>query len=581
MYKHIFTVFLVSLLTIQAFIPINNAAAVDGLSINATVNGEQTLEIEDNGSVTSDVIFDLIPEGEATSNERKPMDVVIVFDKSGSMEDVVRGGSSKLELAQDAVEQAVNIFFENSKKGFDDRFGVVTFDSVVQYSINNLHSNPNLVYNRVKNESAEGGTNYSDSLKEAKNLLLNEKTNGKYNGPRDQYIIFMTDGKPTNSTAEQDISGNYKELIHYKDYQKHHWYSSYNSYRDKILSGQFAFFENELYIVSDTQKYIRGNYTLHYDSNSDGNNIAFSHDGKVYLYSKSNPTVPQKIAEHSREQALEIAQNNITLLSIGFGEEHQLDMNLLTELSSLSNGKAERASGENIVDVFKDISDSISAEYPSLSNGFIRFVLPTDVTVQQNDKVTIIKEEVDGRNEDVVYMNLEDIKFNPNPPQAGDQSLKYDLPLIFTSPGDYSFSFDVLFNSGKKAKRGLKYDVNVVIPLKKIDFRQKTKTIKIGERMKVEDYLSFTPFNATNKTIKEVLNIGDSSPISIEKIGNEWYVKGENIGFTEIRAVADYKYPTITDEMTIVIKKEDSSSGGTNPEDGTESGEGSDSYGKW
>ncbi|TXC90112.1 VWA domain-containing protein [Metabacillus litoralis] len=578
MYKHIITIFLVSLLTIQAFIPINNAAAVDGLSINATVKGEHTLEIEDNGSVTSDVIFNLFPEGEATSNERKPMDVVIVFDKSGSMKDVVRGGSSKLELAQEAVDQAVNIFFENSKKGFDDRFGLVTFDSVVQYTINNLHSNPNIVYNRVKNESAEGGTNYSDPLKEAKDLLLNAKDNGKYSGPRDQYIIFMTDGKPTNSTSQQNISGNYKELIKYQDYQKQY---SYNSYRDKVLAGQFAFFENELYIVSDNQKDISGNYTLHFDSNSDGNNIAFTHDRKVYLYSKSNPTVPQKIVEHTREQALEIAKNNITLLSIGFGEEHQLDMNLLAELSSLSNGKAERASGENIVDVFKDISDSISAEYPSLSNGFIRFVLPSGVTVQQNDKVRIIKEEVDGKNEDVVYMNLSDIKFNPTPPQAGDQSLQYNLPLIFTSPGDYSFSFDVLYNSGKNAKRGLKYDVNVVIPLKKIEFRQKTKTIKIGERIKVEDYLSFTPLNATNKTIKEVLNIGDTSPISIEKIGNEWYVKGETIGFTEIKAVADYKYPTISDEMTIVIKKEDGTTGGTNPEGGTESGEDSDSYGKW
>lgn len=37
--------------------------------------------------MTTTVNFDLIPGGKATAKERKPMDVVIVFDKSGSMDE--------------------------------------------------------------------------------------------------------------------------------------------------------------------------------------------------------------------------------------------------------------------------------------------------------------------------------------------------------------------------------------------------------------------------------------------------------------------------------------------------------------
>ncbi|WP_226667180.1 vWA domain-containing protein [Metabacillus litoralis] len=579
MYKHLFTIFLVSLLMIQALIPINEAAAVDGLSINATVNGTQSLEIGDDGKVTTTVNFNLLPEGTATSNERKPMDVVIVFDKSGSMAEEVSGSNSKLALAKEAVQKAVDTFKVNSKNSAD-RYGLVSFDSGVNsnYTITTLQSDPNRITDKIKYVPAKGGTNYTDALKIARNILLNSTNRST----RDQYIIFMTDGKPTNSMKSEYVNGNYYKLIESNDYYNMY---GYWAYYNKYYNGQQVSVGETSYIISDSRATINGTKTVYYDSNGDRNVKVIEHNNALYFHSKYNSAVPNDIKDHAREQAQNIANSDITLLSIGFGDQSQLDMNLLTELSSKSNGKAERATGDNIVKIFNDISDNISAEYPSLSNGFIRFVLPSGVTVQQNDQVTIIKEMVDGKNQDVVYMNLRDIKFNPRPPQAGDQSLQYDLPLIFTSPGQYNFSFDVLYNSGKVSKRGLKYDVNVVVPLKKIDFRQKTKTILLGERIKVEDYLSFTPLNATNKTIKEVLNIGDTSPISIEKVNGEWYVTGENIGYTQIRAVADYKYPTITDEMTIVTKKKDSSTGETdpetNPEDGGESEDGSDSYGKW
>ncbi len=546
MFNRIFAIILGIFLLIPSFLPVNKVLAVDGLSINATVGGQQSLEIGDDGKVTTTVMFDLIPEGTASSNRRKPMDVVIVFDKSGSMADDVSRYKTKLELAQEAVQEGVDIFFENKNKGFDDRYGLVAFDSGVNhvYTLNGLHSNPNVVANKTKQAPALGGTNYTDALREAANMLLNAKDKGKFSGERDQYIIFMTDGKPTNSSKYENVKGNYyPQLIQHEIYERIH---GYGSYREKLLSGKFTLYDNDYYIISDNYKYIKGEYLLHFDSNSEQNNIIIEHETGPYLLDRYKSTVPESIKEHGREQARILAENDITLLSIGFGNQNQLDMNYLTELSAMSNGKAERATPDNIVEIFEDISSSISDEYSSLSNGFLKFELPKGVTVQQNDQIAITDNEV--------IMNLKDIKYNPTPPKAGDASLHYELPLTFLTPGEFEFKFDVLYNSGDVAKRDIPYKIVVINPLKQINFTQETKTIKVGEEFKVKDYLSFFPNDATNQLIREVVNKGFQSPISIYQKDGEWYVKGREGGNTSIEAIADEKYPSISDTMKIIVE---------------------------
>ncbi len=567
MMKRIFTIFLVSLLVIQ-FIPLNKASAtVNGLSINATVNGKQSLEIGDDGTVTTNVSFDLEPKGTATSNERKPMDVVIVFDKSGSMAEVVSGGKTKLQLAKEAVEQAMNTFKKNSKNN-QDRYGIVAFDSGVNssYTISTLQTNPDTITNKIKNVPAEGGTNYTEALKIAENILLNSTNRSA----RDQYIIFMTDGQPTNSIKVESISGSYYKLINAADYYNTY---GYRAYYNKYFAGQLVSVAGTSYIISDTRSTINGQKTVHYDSNGNRNVKVIEHNNSYYFHSKENSSVPTDIKNHARDQAQSIANNKMTLLSIGFGEQSQLDMNLLTELSSKSNGKAERASGENIVDIFKDISDNISAEYPSLSNGFIKFTLPAGVTVQQTDSVSIIKEN----NKDVVYMNLNNIKFNPNPPSKGDPSLSYSLPLIFTQPGNYQFTFDVVYNSGAVKVEGLRYVTEVIVPLKSIGFTQRTLTLEIGQKVNISSYMSFNPINATNKLIREIKNDFSTpiNPIVISKENGDWYITAKEIGYTEVKAVADFRHPSIVSEPLTVVVKRESTGPDTGDNDGTES------FGKW
>lgn len=569
------------LLIVQSIVPFNQASAVDGLSINATVGGQQTLEIGRDGKVTTTVTFDLLPGGTAQANVRKPMDVVIVFDKSGSMSEEVSKGKTKLQLAKEAVQKAVDTFKTNSKNG-NDRYGIVAFDSDVNstYTISTLQSDPNKIIDKIKNAPAEGGTNYTDALKIAENILKNSTNRSE----RDQYIIFMTDGKPTNSSKQVAVNGNYFRLIEHSDY---YYYYGYKKYYEKYYDGKFVSIGNNTYVISDSKVAISGTKTMYYDSNGDRNTMAIEHNNNLYYHSHYNQSVPNAIKQHGREQAQSINNNKITLLSIGFGDRDQLDMNYLAELSSMSNGKAERATSDNLVKMFEDISTNISAEYPSLSNGFIRFKLPSGVTVQQTDAVSIV--------DDSVIMNLKDIKYNPNPPNAGDRSLYYELPVTFTATGDYNFSFDILYNSGNVTKKGIPFTVKVKernIPLESISFNPKQKTIYVGEKFKVEDYLSFVPFDATNKLIGNVTT-DYNVPIIIDRIGHEWYITGKDIGYTDIKAIAD-ENSNISATMRVVVKRntdfsdggetgEDDQEGGSDPGDGSENGGGNtyDKENKW
>jgi len=574
MYKYFFAVFLVFLLTVQSFVPINQALAVDGLSINATVGGQQSLEIGRDGKVTTTVTFDLLPGGTATAKQRKPMDVVIVFDKSGSMAEEVGGGKTKLQLAKEAVQKAVNTFKANNINN-SDRYGIVSFDSNVNYdyTINTLQSDPDRIMDKIKYAPAQGGTNYTDALIIAQNILKNSTNRSN----RDQYIIFMTDGKPTNSTKQVYVNKRYYKLEEYYKYQWGRNWSGDSYYREsrydewRYYGGGIVYVDSTPYIISENRTTITGTKTHLYDSNNGRNNIVIEHNGGYYIDSYNNDSVPNVIKAHGLEQAQNIENNNMTLLSIGFGEQNKLDMNYLAELSSISDGKAERATPENIVKMFEDISKNISAEYPSLSNGFIRFKIPFGAMVQENDAVSVV--------DDTVIMNLRDIKYNPNPPNAGDSSLRYELPVTFTAPGVYNFSFDVLYNSGTIARRGIPYSIEVkvpTIPLSSISFIEKEKTIHIGERFKVEDYLRFVPSDATNKLIGNV-STNNSSPIIITKVGNEWYVTARDIGYATIEATAD-EDSTIKDSMRVIVstRNTDSNDGGDSGDDDQDQDDGSD-----
>ena len=123
----------------------------------------------------------LAPRPQSTTAVAK--DVILVLDTSGSM------AGPKIEQARGALRYVL----ENLNG--DDRFGVVTFNSVVDSFADRLQSmdaRPRaLAY--VDRLTAQGGTNIQEALLTALRQVQPD---------RPTYLIFLTDGQPTNGVTD-------------------------------------------------------------------------------------------------------------------------------------------------------------------------------------------------------------------------------------------------------------------------------------------------------------------------------------------------------------------------------------------
>lgn len=492
------------------------------ISLDAIIQPEKSvLEMDESGITEGNMLINLLPNGIAEINSRKGIDVVFVFDKSNSMNEIV-DGQTKIKYAKEAVDSATTIFKENGEKGRErDRFGLVPFDTDVEMAnaIEALKNNPKLVSINVDRLEGNGGTNYTQALEKAREILMEDsnKNNGNPVEDRDKYIIFLTDGIPTNSQKELYLQGDFRE-ISYLGEKLGEWY-------DLIYGDRITLSENK---------------NVYFDNNPGRGYAFFGHtkDSRMRTYQFIDPynvSVDESIRKHVREQVHLLAQNDIILYSIGFGSNNEIDMDFLTELSAITNGKAVRANEDNILEYFEKISQNLSSEYPTLSGGYLTFTLPENVMVEESDDLNKIGNKV-------VY-NLNDIPFNPYPPGDNNSLLHYKLPLKFLKEGTYSFSFDIVFNGGAFEVNNIPATIEVKkkdIPLESIDFMNETQKIYVGERIKLEEYLTYNPYNASNKMIKKVLP-GGSQFIDIVKIDNEWWVIGKREGVEEITAIAQEK----------------------------------------
>ena len=114
-----------------------------------------------------------------------PKDVLIVLDRSGSME------GEKFEQAQQAVRHILN------KLNPEDRFNLVTFSTGVEMYANNLQpvSEEEDAIHWLNRLRAEGSTDINRALLEAVYLV---------DSKRPTYLIFLTDGLPTVGEVESD-----------------------------------------------------------------------------------------------------------------------------------------------------------------------------------------------------------------------------------------------------------------------------------------------------------------------------------------------------------------------------------------
>lgn len=141
------------------------------------------------------------------STETNPVDIVVVLDTSGSMNDPYDGkedSPSKLTMAKNALTNIDNTGLLDKVLGSDGPDGVkvslVTFGTYAQtvyastdnpwYDRNNAQALKNSV-NGIKAYDGTG-TNWEAALDEAKSLLDSDTSDGVQ-----KYVVFLSDGNPT------------------------------------------------------------------------------------------------------------------------------------------------------------------------------------------------------------------------------------------------------------------------------------------------------------------------------------------------------------------------------------------------
>lgn len=162
----------------------NSTTTSSGVTIN------KTAELVDDETVK----ITLTAEGEVTRTDAKNADVVMVIDKSSSMND-------KLDNIKKSATNFTNNILSNTQ-GSDVRIAIVTYDYYGYYGgYNGQGSYLNLGFSSSKDDinkainaiTAGGGTNTQAGIRRAAETLRGARTDAK------KYVVFFTDGLPTQS----------------------------------------------------------------------------------------------------------------------------------------------------------------------------------------------------------------------------------------------------------------------------------------------------------------------------------------------------------------------------------------------
>lgn len=347
----------------------------------------------------------LTPQGKITSIVRPPIDVVFVFDVSGSM-DELGTNPMKFQSAKQALSSAVDYFKANANSS--DRFALVPFSSDVQYNkvvpfpsgTYDVKQHLDKILQTANSLVANGGTNYKQALQQAQSFF-NDPT-------RKKYIIFLTDGVPTVSKAKEPVTYEVCEGI---------WPWKKCKQVTEDLDVEYV-------LYSDGRTADR---TIYYPS---GKQTA------TYRSYTTYKNFEEIIRTHGINVAKDLGMNNITLYSIGFGNNKDVDMDYLEKLSSTTGGQAKQGTAQNLTEIFQQFSKL--ATDPVLS-GTVKIPLKAF-----NGKVQIVENENvwldDAKENAYITFNISYKVGQPAPPPVN-----ISIPVLFKEKGTYTFNLELTY----------------------------------------------------------------------------------------------------------------------------------------
>ncbi|KAF6510219.1 hypothetical protein TGS27_0833 [Geobacillus stearothermophilus] len=371
-----------------------------------------------NGDAQGRLDVTLVPQGAVSGIIRPPIDVVFVMDVSGSMT------AMKLQSAKSALQAAVNYFKSNYNQ--NDRFALIPFsDGVREASVvpfgkySNVASQLDAILNTGNSLTAGGGTNYSAALSLAKSYFTDPT--------RKKYIIFLTDGMPTvlntvDTITYREVKPKFRGGYRYTGNRVTGSLSvTYELYSDGWTAG-IRFTDNKGYsrqFYSDGQDYVNG-WWVSWDN------------GYSFTYS----SIERKIRADATAVAKTLGMNNITLYSIGFGDNDEVDMDYLRSLSATAGGEARQGTTQNLTALFQQFSQL--ATTPAIT-GTIRIPLSSfggNVAVAENGQVWL------DENKQNAYISFS-IPYQVG--QGTPAPVTIPIPVSFKAKGTYTFTAELTY----------------------------------------------------------------------------------------------------------------------------------------
>ncbi|WP_100331740.1 VWA domain-containing protein [Bacillus xiapuensis] len=313
--------------------------------------------------------FEIKPTGMARNEVRKPIDVVFVHDTSGSMKEDF-GRMKKETSAKNALKNALQFFEANQMP--EDRYYFVPFDSYVSDKKDwwgrEVKPAQGLANIRAIADNLDYFSEGGTNYSQSLEYAMSQLTRLR---DSNKYIVFLTDGEPTSLTYK---GRRYEIMLDY--------------YRNKI-------------------GYVNGWQQWNYRP------------------------VEEIIHREARKTADLLGQSGITMYSIAFAKEGEVNYQLLDEMSRKTGGYAVEAQPDTISNVFADIAKKF--DNPAVSGEIAVDLKPFGGKVQ-------VAEGADAYVDD---KNVAHIKFNfTYPPNKAPipQLIQSSLPLTFAEKGTYTFN---------------------------------------------------------------------------------------------------------------------------------------------
>ncbi|WP_449620006.1 VWA domain-containing protein [Robertmurraya sp. Marseille-Q9965] len=350
--------------------------SVPGASFEVKPSSDEFIK-PPNENAKGNIDITITPKGMAPRDERLPIDVVFVHDTSGSMADTF-DRARKDTTAKNALQSAINYFEASSK--IKDKFYFVPFDSEVSYKTTAYTS------------CSYWGCNWDKKI--------NIKPLEGLSNIKSAIIDLDLNGVSTGGT-------------------------NYNAALKEAM--------NKFSVVSNSSKYI---IFL-----TDGEPTSLTHNGDKYEIFTNNTAKKNgrdiSLSEAQRiisEQALSISdtlgQKGITMYSIGFAKEGEVDFELLRKMSAKTGGYAVQGKSNNLTSIFDDISKKVNATSISGNVTIDLKKFNGDVIVDPNSNFKA--------NSDQVVQIPYNITFPVGEP-PDPNLIQQSLPLQFKKAGIYEF----------------------------------------------------------------------------------------------------------------------------------------------